>query len=354
VGCSKRIKDDSVVQCREPAGPNSEGASTRQPNQEEDQTSGSEEIPIAVNPLELVITIDHLVKAGTTTRKVLLAEDKVATAIVRLHNEEAIAINHVTGRTVVGTISSLAGDKVAVMAEQQLLEGAVTTINRLPDLVVKANITTSREVVASTISSGIVTTSLAIGLLQVNSEDTIIHKLSPKNQMLVTSKAVLTSNHIVHGLLLRIEPQAVHRHYLLDNKEDVGMDSNHKEPAMLHKEGILNEKHRIRAVVLEGNQGATVEQIKLLVARLGDPKAQMHTGNRLNKLERGVMAKRKEAVMRIVLNLLRHKPMASNDLQAQEQATVQQLGRTTGNNRQDINNSPTTTELAATVVNHKE
>jgi len=132
------------------------------------------------------------------------------------------------------------------------------------------------------------------------------------------------------------------------------MDSSRKEPAMLHREGTLNEKHRIKAVVLEGNQGATVEQIKLLVARLGDLKVQLHTGNQLNKLERGVMSKRKEAVMRIALNLLHHKPMASNDLQTQEQATVQQLGRTTGSNLQHINNNPTTTELAATVVNHKE
>jgi len=136
------------------------------------------------------------------------------------------------------------------------------------------------------------------------------------------------------------------------------MDSSRKIPAMHRKEGIVNEKHRIRALVLEGNQVATVEQIKLLVFRPRDLKAQIHTGNQLgnqlNKLEAGVMFRRKEAVMRIGLNLLHHKPMVSNDLKTQEQATVQQLDRTTGSNQQDINNSQTTTELAAMVVNHKE
>jgi len=217
VGCSRRIKDDSGVVCREAAGQNSEGckemASTRQLNREEDQTIGSEEIPMAVNPPVQVITIDHLVKAGTTTHKVLRTEDKVATAVARLQHKEAIIINHVTGHKVVTTISSLAGDKVVVMADKQVLEGAVTTINRLPDLEVKVIIITSQEVVALTISSGIVTTSLAIGLLQkaVNREDIIIHKRSLNNQMLVISKAALTSSPIVHGLPFRTDPQVVHR-----------------------------------------------------------------------------------------------------------------------------------------------
>jgi len=124
------------------------------------------------------------------------------------------------------------------------------------------------------------------------------------------------------------------------------MDSSLQEPVMPREEGIHKE-HRIRAVALEGNRGA-------MVASLADIKARVHTGNQLNKVELGVMAKRNEAVMRIALKLLHHKPMASKEPQMQEQATVHQLDRTTSSNQQDINNSPTITEPVAMVANNQE
>jgi len=130
------------------------------------------------------------------------------------------------------------------------------------------------------------------------------------------------------------------------------MDSSRQEIVMISKEAILNDKHRIRAAVLEGNAGGTRGPIKVLVALPADIKARVHTVSQLNKQERGVMANRKEAVRRVAHNRLHHKPTASND-KVQEQATVQRVDRTTGNNRRDIN-SPTLSEPAAMEANHKE
>lgn len=247
VAFSKVAKVDSRVVCREAARHNretreeadlssvacKETASIRALNREEEQASNNEEMHMAGDPQEVssqgsivnhngisqrtkvAITIGNLRKVGTTTDQLLLAADKVATTTVRLH-KEVTAVNQVTGHKAVTTSNQL-GDKVADTAVNHRLDVAGTTISQLLVLVVKVDITTSLGVAASTISSGtIITPSLAIGNLQVNSKHITIHKLF-NNHVVLTSKAALTSNLIVHELQLRRDRKVVHQR-VQDNK----------------------------------------------------------------------------------------------------------------------------------------